>query len=117
MPQTATAGKKVADDLQKQADFLGIRGAGHHNLLFIRDFATGEKTFRAETEIRLNGKNEAAFARLEELLQKKQQSAADTKEIVGILHREVDAMPDGPLGVEGKKRAKAIFSAAFGVNP
>jgi len=115
MPQTATTGKKVAEGLQNEADVIGIRGAGHHNLLFIRDYATGEKTFRAETEIRLNDKNRAAFSRLEELLKNKPQSAADTKEIVGILHREVDAMPDGPLGVEGKKRAKAIFSAAFGL--
>lgn len=113
MPQYATAGKKAAEGPKKEADQLGIRGSGHHNLVIITDYATGDKIFRAETEIHQVG-HEAAFAQLEVLLAKGASDPATNREIVGILHGVVDAMPETKVP-DGKQRAKAIFSAAFGV--
>ena len=113
MPQTTTASKKVANSQRNELD-LGPWGSGHHNLVVITDYATGDKTFRAETEVRRTEQNRGNFAKLEELLRKKPITTDDAKEIVSILHEQVDAMPDDPRFPDGKQRAKAIFSAAFG---
>jgi hypothetical protein len=112
MQRTATAGKQ-------DRGILRIEGWGHHNLLFIKDYATNEEIFRAETEIRLTPDNKADFARLKVLLDGSLGSAA-VNEIVDILHRQVDAAPVDPKSAdsgEGKSRAKKIFSAAFGLPP
>jgi hypothetical protein len=111
MLQTPTAGK-ATDDLFQQL------GWGHHNLLLIKDYASGGRTFRAETEIRLTDENQADFERIEVLLEKDPRTDRETAEIVTILHRQVDllsAEPGDARSADGKKRAKAIFSAAFGL--
>jgi hypothetical protein len=102
----------------KQGGGLRIQGWGHHNLVVVRDYSTRTKTFRAETELRSTDMSEADFTRVEKLLDQGTLTEADKKEIVGILHRAVDALPIEPKGArnaEGKKRAKNIFSAAFGL--
>ena len=81
----------------------------------IRDYSTGDITFRAETEIHQTKENEKGFERLEWLLKKPSLAAAETQEIVDFLHHEVDLMNDPTSTPDGKKRAKAIFSAAFGL--
>jgi len=86
---------------------------GHHNLLFIKDYATGEQIFRAETEIHLTEKNQGDFERLEALLNGAL-GPAESREAVDILHRQVNEVSGDEAG---KKRARDIFSAAFGLPP
>lgn len=91
------------------------RGAGHVNILFIKDYGGDEViyTFRAETEIKSNSTNQAAFKRLHELLESKE-SPNRNKEIVGILHREVDKLATRE---DQALRARNLFSVAFGLPP
>lgn len=117
MPQYATAGKKAAEGPKKGVSPSHTEGSGHHNLLMIRDYATGGWTFRAETEIHLTDQNGPEFDKLKALLPASPLTSDHTKEILAILMRQVDAMPDDKTpasGPEGRARAKAIFAAALG---
>jgi len=110
MQQTATEGKAVGGTTK-------VLGWGHHNLLLIRDYVTGDLIFRAETEVRRLPENQTVFDKLLDMLGK---NSTNTAEMEKILHGMVDALPterEGPRNEEGKKRAKAIFSAALGRIP
>jgi hypothetical protein len=81
----------------------------------VKDFGGDEViyTFRAETEIQSNSTNGPAFKRLRELLDSPE-TVDRNKEIVSILHREVNK-----LGSRADQALKArnLFSVSFGLPP
>lgn len=88
------------------------RGSGHPNKLLIHDYATGDVTFRVETEIRRTKANATMFNALVKLVRKKVRTGKDNQTAVELASALVDGLRTPATEA---KAAKAMFKAALNV--
>jgi hypothetical protein len=98
---------------KKAAAAQAPRGLGNPNVLYIADFATGDKTFRVETELRRNTANAADFNALVKLAKKPTRTIKERKDATKL----VRTLVGGLAGSASLKRdAIRMFKIALGLS-
>lgn len=97
---------------KKAAVFPATRGSGRPNVLLIQDYATKERIFRVETEIRRTTANSSDFNALVRLVRKRVRTAEDKRRATSLAHDLVDGLRTPAAEA---RAAKAMFAKALGV--